>query len=195
MKIFKAEDYFKFDREFKNELIELRKMCLNKGLAETIKWGMPVYTLDGQNIVGIAAFKNHYGLWFFQGALLKDEKNILINAQEGKTQAMRQIRFEKGDEIQEELMGQYLDEAIENQRLGKTVEIEKKVAPKVPELLKKRMAESEELSKKLEEFTPAKRNEFYEFINEAKKEITKENRVEKVLDLIKEGKSLNEKYR
>jgi uncharacterized protein YdeI (YjbR/CyaY-like superfamily) len=49
----------------------------------------------GKNLLGIGAFKNHFGLWFFQGSLLKQNTKLLVNAQEGKTQAMRQIKLDK----------------------------------------------------------------------------------------------------
>lgn len=52
-------------------------------MEETNKWSAPVYTSNGKNIVGLGAFKSYTGLWFFQGALLKDEKKLLINAGNG----------------------------------------------------------------------------------------------------------------
>ncbi len=71
-------------------------------MKETIKWGAPVYTLDYKNIVGLGAFKSYVGLWFFQGALLNDEKKKLINAQEDKTKALRQWRFNSVKKIEAE---------------------------------------------------------------------------------------------
>jgi len=57
---------------WKSTLNLLREIILSTGLEETIKWGIPVYTYDKKNIVGIGSFKSYAGLWFFQGALLKD---------------------------------------------------------------------------------------------------------------------------
>jgi uncharacterized protein YdeI (YjbR/CyaY-like superfamily) len=48
-----------------------------------------VYTLDGKNVAGLTAFKSHAAIWFFQGALLKEESKRLINGQEGITWAQR----------------------------------------------------------------------------------------------------------
>ena len=75
--------------KWSKQLMELRKLLASFNLNETIKWGSPVYTKDGKNLFGLGAFKNHYGIWFFQGALLKNNTEFLVNAQEGKTQAMR----------------------------------------------------------------------------------------------------------
>lgn len=37
------------------------------GLEETIKWGMPAFTWRGRLVCGIAGFKAHCALWFWQG--------------------------------------------------------------------------------------------------------------------------------
>lgn len=54
------------------------EIVLSTQLQVAIKWGAPIYTFDGKNIVGLAAFKSHIALWFFQGALLKDRNKKLI---------------------------------------------------------------------------------------------------------------------
>ena len=44
------------------ELEILQTIISKTNLVETIKWGAPVYTLNGKNIVGITGFKNHFAL-------------------------------------------------------------------------------------------------------------------------------------
>ena len=100
MKMFKTIDEFMENQgEHKKALIRLREIILSTGLIETIKWGSPVYTLNGKNIAGIGAFKSYFGIWFFQGALLQDLQKNLVNAQEGKTKALRQWRFKSIQEL------------------------------------------------------------------------------------------------
>jgi uncharacterized protein YdeI (YjbR/CyaY-like superfamily) len=43
-------------------LNKLRKIIQTTILEETVKWGMPTYTCDNKNLLGIGAFKNHVGL-------------------------------------------------------------------------------------------------------------------------------------
>ncbi len=50
---------------------------------------------------------------------------MLINAQEGKTRAMRQWRFGSVDEIDKKLVLEYVQEAIQNQKDGKQIKPEK----------------------------------------------------------------------
>jgi uncharacterized protein YdeI (YjbR/CyaY-like superfamily) len=74
---------------------------------------MPVYALKGKNVAGFSAFKSWAGIWFFQGVFLKDEKGVLINAQEGTTKGLRQWRFKSAGEIRShrDTILAYLEEA------------------------------------------------------------------------------------
>ena len=40
------------------ELLLLRSIILQTGLTEELKWSMPCYTLNGKNILMLAAFKD-----------------------------------------------------------------------------------------------------------------------------------------
>jgi uncharacterized protein YdeI (YjbR/CyaY-like superfamily) len=106
---------------WKDELGILREIVISTGLVETVKWGHPVYTLDGKNIVGLGSFKSYFGLWFFQGALLSDKAKRLINAQEGVTTAQRQMRFNSAAEIDRGMIIDYITEAIANHCSGKAI--------------------------------------------------------------------------
>ena len=90
-------------------------------MEETVKWSAPVYTVNGKNVIGLGAFKNHFGIWFFNGVFLKDEQKLLVNAQEGKTDALRQIRFTSIDDIDKNAVLQYVIEAVKNQKEGKEI--------------------------------------------------------------------------
>lgn len=113
-----VDEYIDFAENWKDELIRLRKILNSTELEETVKWGAPCYTADGKNIVGLGAYKSYCGLWFLQGALLADKRKVLINAQEGKTKALRQWRFQSSSEIDARLIKAYVKEAIEVERKG-----------------------------------------------------------------------------
>jgi len=95
-----------------DELALLRSIIAKTPLTATTKWGGEVFTFEGKNVVGIAGFKNFFTIWFYNGALLKDAEKLLINAQEGKTKLLRQWRFTAKDQIKEELILEYILEAI-----------------------------------------------------------------------------------
>ena len=107
-----VDDFINSAQHFRSELERLREILNETKLEEDVKWGMPVYTFNGKNVVGIGGFKSYFGLWFFEGASLEDEANVLINAQPGKTKAMRQWRMTSAKEIKPTVIKRYVREAI-----------------------------------------------------------------------------------
>ena len=84
-----VEEYIESEDTFAGGLVLLRDIMTSTELQETVKWGIPTYAINNKNVVSISAFKNHFGVWFFNGAFLSDPLHILINAQEGKTKGLR----------------------------------------------------------------------------------------------------------
>src|ERR671935_2788700 len=79
------------------EIAEMRKVLAGLGMKEECKWGKPTYTVDGKNIVIIQGFKDYFALGFFQGALLKDPKKVLV--QLGQVHAGRVMKFASARDI------------------------------------------------------------------------------------------------
>lgn len=197
VKISPVDEYIDNHSEWSKELTQLRQLISSHGLAETIKWGAPVYGINGKNVIGLGAFKSYCGLWFFQGALLQDKDNKLINAQGGKTKALRQWRLESLKEIRKEseTIKAYIREAIDNQKKGKFIAPAKNKPFELPKELKVAFENNEELSQAFEKFTISKKREFAEHISAAKQVETRERRIQKIAPMILEGVGLNDKYR
>lgn len=190
------QTYIDKHEKFKDILVELRRIVKNEAFEETLKWGIPTYVYEQKNLVAIGAFKNHVGLWFFQGALLKDKARILHNAQEGKTKAMRQIHFKNLDEIDETTLVAYLQETIKNQNKGLSVKISKPVKQVViSSELNSFLSADVSMLKAFKKLTPGRQKEYIEYIESAKRERTKSDRLKKIIPLIKAEKGLNDKYK
>ncbi len=69
-----ADDYYRAPSQQKNILTRPREIVLNTELQETVKWGMPTYTLGGKNVIGIGACKSYSGIWFLNGVFLKTSR-------------------------------------------------------------------------------------------------------------------------
>lgn len=195
MKSYKTvEAYIEGHSQWAGALNKLRKIMLASEMQETVKWGAPVYTVGGKNVVGLAAFSNYVGIWFHQGVFLKDPAKVLINAQEGKTKALRQWRFADADEIDADLVAAYVAEAIQNQKAGKEIKPQKK-ALVIPDELDSALANNSNLKACFEALGRSKQREFAEYIAEAKRADTKTKRLEKIIPMILDGIGLNDKYR
>ena len=178
----------------KEKLIILRRVALEHGLKETIKWGSPVYVHKG-NVLGIRAFKNWVAAWFFQGVYLADKSNVLVSGGDN-TKGLRQWRFMPKDEVPLDMFKSYLREAILNDEKGARIEPAKANRPVViPHELKEVLDARAELAGLFYAFSPSHQREYCEYIAEAKREETRIRRVQKTIDLLLKNNSLNDKYK
>jgi len=189
-----VDQYILNKNAWQAELGMLRKLVLKTGLEENIKWGAPVYSLQGKNVVGLVAFKAYVGLWFYQGVFLKDNHNVLVNAQEGKTQAMRHWRFKSIDEMDAVLINAYLKEAIKNQEQGKEIKPQKKPLL-IPKELQSALNNDVPLAESFEALSRGKKRDYAEYIAEAKRQETKQTRLAKIIPMISQGIGLHDKYK
>lgn len=190
-----ADDYFAKARAWKNEQLRLRAVLLATPLTEDIKWGTPCFTYKGKNVVGISGFKSYFGLWFHQGALLQDDDNVLINAQEGKTKALRQWRMTSGADIKPTIIKRYVKEAISLVDQGKAIGADRSVQVTVPAELQNALRRSKGATAAFRRLRPGLQREYADYIATAKRDETKKNRITKALPMIMAGVGLNDKYR
>lgn len=190
-----VDEYIKTSEQFRPELRTLRAILRKTELDETVKWGAPCYTWNGKNVVGLGSFKSYFGLWFFQGAQLKDRGKRLINAQEGRTKALRQWRFESADEIDADLIHAYVKEAIEVERSGRALKPVRAKTVELPPELATALKKKAKLRAAFDGLTPGRRREYAEYVASAKREATRASRLEKIVPLIEKGVGLNDKYR
>ena len=189
-----VEEYLEKQSAYRDALELLRSILTETELVETVKWGLPTYTLNKKNVVGIAAFKSYFGLWFFNGAFLSDPFKLLRNAQEGKTRGMRQLLFENTEAIDRAVVLDYILEAIENQKKGLEIKPEKKPLI-IPSELEEVFKANDKLATLFDSLTLTKKREFAEYISSAKREETRRNRLEKIIPMILSNVGLNDKYR
>jgi uncharacterized protein YdeI (YjbR/CyaY-like superfamily) len=188
----KTVDYYLKQKErWTPELTKLREILLSTSLEESVKWGMPSYSAYGQNIVGLGAFANHFCLWFHQGALLADKENVLMNAQEGKTKAMRQWRMTRAQDIKPALLKRYLKEAMKLAEAGEAIKPARGTPVAVPAPLKTALAQNKAAAAAFKSLTPGKRREYADYVKDAKRDDTKLRRIEKIVS----GVGLNDKYK
>ena len=124
---------------WQKEMKHIRRIILDCGLTEELKWGVPCYTFQKSNIAVLAAFKEYCSLSFFKGALLSDSNGILTQPTEN-TQSARLIRFTSVREILnlEPAIKAYLYEAMEVEKAGLKVDFKKVSELVIPEEFQKK---------------------------------------------------------
>jgi len=189
----KVDWFFSKDTQWQKEYEKLRKIILDCGLIEELKWGCPCYTFENTNIVLIHGFKEYCALLFFKGALLKDPKGILIQQTEN-VQAARQIRFTNVDEIvkMESILTSYIKAAIKVEKAGLKVPLKKASEFSMPEEFKNVLDATPKLKKAFYALTPGRQRGYLLYFSSAKQPKTRESRVEKYVKKILAGKGLED---
>lgn len=189
----KVDGFLRKAKKWRDEFEQLRKVCLDCGLTEELKWGKPCYTYQNSNIVLIHGFKEYCALLFFKGALLKDSKGILIQ-QTANVQAARQIRFTNVQEIvkMQSILKSYIKEAIDVEKAGLQVSYKKTSEFAIPDEFQNRLNNSPPLKKAFNALSPGRQRGYILHFSAAKQSETRKSRVEKCVPQILKGKGLND---
>lgn len=189
----KVDFYFEKGKKWQNETIQMRRIVLEIGLQEVLKWGCPCYTFQSNNIVLIHDFKEYCAFLFFKGALLDDSNGLLIQQTEN-VQAARQIRFTNVQEIleKEAQLKVYIFEAIEVEKAGLKVELKKPAEFKMAEEFQNKLNEMPLLKTAFEALTPGRQRAYLLHFSQPKQSKTRSERVEKSIQPILNGKGLTD---
>jgi uncharacterized protein YdeI (YjbR/CyaY-like superfamily) len=174
------------------EIAALKTILSGFDLREECKWGKPCYTLDGANVVIIQGFKEYVALGFFQGALLKDPKRLLV--QLGQVQAARVMKFTSAKEIASKAatIKAYVREAVAAAKAGLKVETKPRELP-VPAELEQKFRADPRFKRAFEALTPGRRRGYLFHFTGAKQSATRTARIEKAMPAIFEGRGFLER--
>lgn len=174
-------------------LAELRRICHEAGLDETVKWGHPCYTHAGRNIAIFGALRGDFRLSFFQAALLADPDGVLEKSGPN-TQHKDMIRFVRDDDVvdQEATIRAYLAEAMAYAAAGRKAP-KTQVELELPVELSDALADDEALATAFDRLTPGRQRSYVIHIGGAKKSETRVARIEKCRDKILAGKGAMER--
>ena len=196
MKKFESVDAFLEQvNPWQAEVKRLREILLSTGLEETLKWSFPCYVWEGKNLVGLGAFQSYFGIWFFQGALMDDPDEVLINAQEGKTKGMRQWRMTDKAQIKVRQIKKYVKLAIALQASGREIKPERGRSIELHPLFVSALKSNRKAEREFASLTLGRQREYADYINDAKRDETKVQRVAKIIPMIENGVGLNDRYR
>lgn len=164
---------------------------------ETMKWGFPHFMYLGI-LCSMASFKAHCAFGFWKGAMvLGDEADRDAMGQFGRITSVKELPPKR-------VLAGYIARAMSLNRDG----VKKSPAataargasrpPRgplpVPADLAAALAGNRMALDSFDAFPPSQRREYIEWITGAKREATRERRIEQAVALLSEGKTLNWKY-
>jgi uncharacterized protein YdeI (YjbR/CyaY-like superfamily) len=182
-----------YRQRWEAEIAEMQRVLGGFAMTEECKWGKPTYTVDGKNVVIMQGFKEYFGLGFFQGALLKDPKNVLV--QLGQVHAGRVMKFTSANDITAKAatIKAYVREAIAVEKAGLRMKQKKTSDFPVPEELRERFRRDPRFKRAFEALTPGRQRGYLYHFAAAKQSATRVARIEKAMPAILEGRGFQER--
>ena len=182
-----------YREKWEAEIAEIQRVLADLGMKEECKWGKPTYTLDGKNVVIMQGFKEYFALGFFQGALLKDPKKVLV--QLGQVQAGRVMKFASAKDIKAKAatIKAYVREAIALEKAGLRIQKKQTSDLPVPEELTERFRREPRFRRAFEALTPGRQRGYLYHFAAAKQSATRVARIEKARPAIFAGRGFLER--
>jgi uncharacterized protein YdeI (YjbR/CyaY-like superfamily) len=163
---------------------------------ETMKWSFPHFDYKGEMLCSMAAFKQHCVFGFWKAALMKDPM-LMQNAKSetamghlGRITSLKDLPSDKQ-------MIAYIKEAMKLNDEGIKVKKEKpavkKELPTPPDLLAA-LKKNKKAWAVYEKFPPSHKKEYIQWVEDAKRDETRSNRIQQTVEWVAEGKQRNWKY-
>jgi uncharacterized protein YdeI (YjbR/CyaY-like superfamily) len=162
------------------------------GIEETLKWGAPSYVHAGGIVCMMAAFKQHVSFGFWKHELVMGDVERDGMGSFGKLRAPGDVPPKR------ELVALVRKAAKLNEQGVKQAAPARKAAPKpppdVPPELAAALKRNKAAATAFKGFPPGQQREYCEWIGEAKRDDTRQRRLEQAIEWIAEGKPRNWKY-
>jgi len=180
-------------RRWIDGLNHLRRICLDLGLEETVKWAHPCYLHAGRNIALFGAFRDDFRLSFMNPGLLEDTDGVL-EPQGPNSQTPSMIRFTAVRQVaeQEPVIRAYLRQLMDHAEAG-TRPPKQDHEIDMPDELTEALDADAELAEAFQALTPGRRKSYFYALNQAKQSATRVARIEKLRGRIIAGKGALER--
>jgi uncharacterized protein YdeI (YjbR/CyaY-like superfamily) len=180
-------------RRWIDGLNHLRRICLDVGLEETVKWAHPCYMHAARNIAIFGAFQTDFRLSFMNPSLLKDTEGVLV-PQGPNSQTPSMIRFTAVGQVGElePVIRDYLRQLVEHAETGtKAPKAQRQID--MPDELVEALDADPELAEAFQALTPGRQKSYMFNLNQAKQSATRVARIEKFRGHIIAGKGAMER--
>jgi uncharacterized protein YdeI (YjbR/CyaY-like superfamily) len=187
----RVDAYIKKAQPFARPILKHLRGLVRRGcpdVEETIKWNMPFFDRKGI-VCFMAAFKEHCAFGFWKGKLLfgKDAEGAMGHF--GRITSLRDLPSDS------EIIG-YVKKAAELNERG----VQKKRTPRrarklqVPPDLKSALSKNAKARKTFENFSYSHKKEYAQWITDAKRDETRQRRLQTAIKWLAQGKPQNWKY-
>lgn len=199
-KILSIDNYIAKSADFaKPVLLHLRELVHKTcpQVEEKIKWGFPHFDYKGEMMCSMAAFKQHAVFGFWKAALMKDPALVAIAKSEVAMGHLGRITSLK-DLPEDKKITAWIKEAMklndEGIKLPAKPIVKEKKEIIVPDYLSNALLNNSKAATTFNAFSYSHKKEYVEWITGAKTDETRNKRMAKAIEMLEEGKGLNDKY-
>lgn len=181
------------------ELALLRSWCLQAGLKEECKWGVPVYTLNGRMVVMVSALKESCVLGFLNaGDRLEDPKGLLVLAGPHSVRdrvirwtSLADLAADEGAVM--DLIRRHASDLSAKKAAGAAGSAGQAGVPAYPQELKDLMTQRPDFAAAFEALTPGRRRGYLIFLTGAAQSSTRARRAASIIPKVLAGKGLQDR--
>ncbi|MEY2496389.1 MAG: hypothetical protein QOJ45_2881 [Verrucomicrobiota bacterium] len=192
----RIDAYIAKSADFAKPILKHLRKVVHAGcpeVEETIKWSMPHFDYKGV-MCGMAAFKEHCAFGFWKESLVFDSDKTTEKTAMGSFGCIKSLK----DLPNEKTLIGYVKKAAALNEAG--IKAPGRTAPKkrapipVPGYFAAVLKKNAKARKTFDAFSPSHRREYLEWITEAKRDETRNERMTTTLKWLAEGKARNWKY-
>lgn len=192
------DDYIEQAEAFAKPILTELRILIHQAcpeVEETFKWNMPHFLYKGKILCSMASFKQHAAFTFWPGAQMADPASLFQKGEDSGMGHLGKIRSLE-DLPQQSILRNYIAEAMLLTEAEKSKPSQKRGQKilKPPPFLLEALKTTPAAMVCFEKFSPSHRNEYIEWIEEAKTESTRQRRIAQMIEWLLEGKSRNWKY-
>ncbi len=193
----RIDAYIAKSADFAKPILQHLRKVVHAGcpnVEETLKWSMPHFDHKGV-MCGMAAFKEHCSFGFWKADLILERDNQAEKRGMGSFGCIKSLK----DLPDEKTLVGYVKKAAALNEAG--VKVPGRAQPKkrapipVPPYFAAALKKNAPARKTFEAFPPSHRREYLEWVTEAKREETRNERLAKTIKWLAEGKSRHWKYK
>lgn len=197
----RIDDYIAKSENFAKPILKYLRDIVHRAcpdINETMKWSFPHFDYKGM-MCGMASFKEHCTFGFWKASLMKDNHKVFIKGENagmgnfGKIKDIQDLPYAK-------IIIEYIREAMKLNDEGITFEIRKKTNTTerkeliIPDYFINAVKKNKKAFDTFNNFSYSHKKEYIEWITEAKREETRNKRIETTIVWLSEGKGRNWKY-
>jgi len=206
----KIDTYLKAKPDWSREILQHLRELMHEADPETeevIKWGVPFFAHGGVLIAGMSSYQKHVRFCFWKGVELK---GLLKHFRVVGASGMSASHWESLQDLPSDrqlltMMRQAVRKAAAQKTVGKKAAEAvgaaggKRLDPRrphpVPADLAAALRKDAKARKVFEAFAWSDRRDYVEWLEEAKREATRDKRLAATLELLREGKTRHWKYK